>query len=269
MRGRALLCRPSSITNRHAALKCFQQALAADAGSIGARLGISGVLVANVGDGWSQSVHDDMVNAERLLLDVLRDDANIPDGRGYMGLLRRLQGRLSDSMIELETAIGLASNNILANMQLGWTLIHLGRPDAAIRQIERCIRLAPRDLLTPWMYGALGLSKLLIGQIDEAIFHLRKARAINPRLYHPHLYLAAALPLRGEFGEAETALRQAIEVRPEIALPSGFLPVTQVSSQFVALFDKMVCAGLRQAGLPAVWADTNERLGQSPHTQGK
>jgi adenylate cyclase len=260
MRGRALNCRPISITNKHAALRCFERALATDAGSIGARIGIAGVLVTNVAEGWSRSVERDIAHAEQLLLDVLRDDADIPEARGYMGLLRRLQGRLSDSMVELEIGRGLESNNIRANMQLGWTLIHLGRPAAAIPRIEKCIRLAPHDQLTPVSYAALGLSKLLMQHIDEAIFCLRKARAGNPRLYYPHLYLAAALRLRGELGEAEAALRQAIEVRPEIALPSGFLPVWQVSSQFAALFERTVCTGLRRAGLPAVWADASERL---------
>jgi tetratricopeptide (TPR) repeat protein len=251
MLGRAINCRPLSISNRHAALKCFEQALAADAGSIGARIGIAGVLVGNIGEGWSQSVEQDLARAEQLLLDVLHDNADIPEARGYMGLLRRLQGRLSDSMIELEVGLGLDPNNVLANMQRGWTLITLGRPDAALPQIERCIRLAPNDRLTPVNYLALGLGKLLMYHIDEAIYYLRKARAINTRLLFPHLYLAAALRLRGDLGEADAALRQAIEIKPEIAMPSGFL--RRKSPQFVALLETTVCAGLRQAGLPAVW----------------
>jgi adenylate cyclase len=254
MRGRAISCRPYSKANRQIALKCFEQALARDAGSIGARIGISGVLVGNVGEGWSQSVEQDLARAEELLLDALSDDADIPEGRGLMGLLRRLQGRLSDSMIELEKAIRLDPNNILANVQLGWTFIQLGQLDAAIPQIERCIRLAPHDRLTPVAYIALGLSKLLIYNFDEAIFYLRKARALNPRLYPPHLYLAAALPLRGELGEAKVALRQAIEARPEITSPSGFLTTRYVPSQFANLFDRAVCPGLRLAGLPVAWA---------------
>jgi adenylate cyclase len=251
MLGRAINCRPLSIANRQGALNCFEQALATDAGSIGARIGIAGVLVGNIGEGWSQSVEHDIARAEQLLLDVLHDDADIPEARGFMGLLRRLQGRLSDSMIELEVGLGLDPNNVLANLQRGWTLITLGRPDAAISQVERCIRLAPNDRLSPVNYLALGLGKLLIYHIDEAIYYLRKARAINIRLFFPHLYLAAALQLRGDLGEADAALRQAIEIKPEIAMPSGFL--RRRSPQFVALLETTVCAGLRQAGLPAVW----------------
>jgi adenylate cyclase len=253
-------CRPVSKANKHAALNCFEQALAIDAGSIGARIGIAGTLVTNVADGWSQSVEHDVARAEQVLLDVLRDDADIPEARGYMGLLRRLQGRLSDSMIELEIGLGLDPNNVRANLQLGWTLINLGRPDAAIPQLERCIRLAPHDQLTPVINAGLGLSKLLMCHVDEAIFYLRKARTGNSRLYYAHLYLAAALRLRGELGESDAALRQAIEARPEIALPSGFLTELQVSPQYVALFETTVCAGLRGTGLPAGWANANERL---------
>ncbi len=260
MRGRALLSGPISKARRHAALKCFEQALALDAGSIGARSGIAGVLVGNIGDGWSQSVEHDLAYAEQLLLDVLSDNADIPDCHGHLGLVRRLQCRLSDSMIELETGIRLHPNNILANMHLAWTLIHIGRPDTAIIQFERCLRLAPHDRLTPIIYSGIALSRLLMCHFDEAIFYSRKARALNPQFYYPHLYLAAALPRRGELGEAEAALRQSIEIRPEIALPSGFIPERQVSPQFFALYDGAICPGLRQAGLPAIWADAHKRL---------
>jgi adenylate cyclase len=257
MRGRALNCRPISITNRHAALRCFQQALAADAGSIGARIGIAGALVNIVWDGWSQSVEHDTAHAEQLLLDVLREDADNPECHEFMGQLRRFQDRLNESMIETEIALGLAPNSVLANTQLAWTLTVLGRPDAAIPQIERCLRLAPHGRITPMINANMGQCKLLLGQTEEAIFWLRKAIAGNPGLYYPHRDLAGALGLRGELVEAAATFRRAIEIKPALGLPSGLL-VNQ-NSQYVALFERTVCNGLRRAGFPAVCRAEQER----------
>src|SRR5262252_3682812 len=46
-----------------------------------------------------------------------------------MGMLRRIQNRLTDSQIELETSIALDRNNARAFQQLGVTLMCLGEPE--------------------------------------------------------------------------------------------------------------------------------------------
>ena len=140
MRGRALASRPLSAANRSAAISCYEQALAIDPASIGARLGIAAVLVSNIMEGWSQSAEPDSARAEQLLLDVLRDDAELSDGHLYMGSLRRLQGRLIDARIELEIAIALAPNSPVAYNQLGATLVFLGQPEAAMPHFEKSLR---------------------------------------------------------------------------------------------------------------------------------
>jgi hypothetical protein len=70
--------------------------------------------------------------------------------------------------------------------------------------------------------------------------------------------LAAALALKGELAEAGTNLRQALELRPDLA---GQLVafLARVSPAFVALYERTVYAGLRRAGLPDIWGDSNER----------
>lgn len=137
-----------------------------------------------------------------------------------MGALRRVQGRLTDARIELEMAVALAPSNVHAIGQLGITLTFLGEPSAAVPLILRCLRLAPHDRNTPALEAILGLCKILLGEVDEAIVHLRKARLANPKLYYIHVFLAAALALREEFDEATDALREAVRIRPEFASQS-------------------------------------------------
>jgi adenylate cyclase len=251
VRGRAFFSRPMSEANRHEAIKCFEQALDGHPDSVDARMWIAFVLIANVADSWSQSPEQDLARAEQLLLDVLHIDGDIFFAHTAMGVLRRLQGRLDESRIEFETAIGIAPNNAAAIGQLGVTLMFLGQPEAAIPQIERSLCLAPHDPGAPLSYCFLGICHLVLDHIEEAIGCLRKSRAGNPRIWGNHLALAAALGLRGELGEAATALRQAIEIRPEISSISDVRALPWHNNpQFIALFERTACAGLRLAGLP-------------------
>ena len=215
MRGRGLLSKPHSAANRHEALKCFEQAFDGDPRSVDAKYGIASVLMSNVLDGWTLAPEQDKARAEKLLTEILRDDAINSDAHANMGMLRRAQGRLNDARIELDMAIALAPNHIQAIGQLGITLTFLGHPEAAVPLIERCLRLAPHDRNTPVNQAILGLCKLLLGDAEEAVVWLRKARAANPRLFYIHAFLAAALALRNELDEAGYALRQAVQVRPE------------------------------------------------------
>jgi tetratricopeptide (TPR) repeat protein len=246
IRGRVLASRPLSEENRFEALRCYEQALAINPAPTRARLAIAALLVCNVMDGWSHSVGPDSARAEQLLLDVLRDDAEVSDGHLYMGSLRRLQGRLIDARVELEIAIALAPNSPVAYNQLGATLVFLGQPEAAMPHIEKSLRLAPHDRITPVNHHYLGLCHIMLGHTEEAIACLRKGRAGNPRLYYIHLILAAALGLKGELDEAAAALRQAIEIQGSF---SGIY-TRYGTPQFQALCENTVTLGLRLAGLP-------------------
>jgi class 3 adenylate cyclase/TolB-like protein/Flp pilus assembly protein TadD len=251
IRGRGFNNRPPSKSNRQEAIRCFEQALDGDPASVDAKIGIAFVLIANVADGWSQSAEQDLARAERLLLDVLHDDGNVLYAHTWMGLLRRLQGRLDESQIEFETALEMAPNHAATLGQLGVTLCLLGQPEAAIPLIERSIRLAPHHPVAPLSYGFLGTCYLLLNNIEDAIICLKKSRAGNPRLYFSHLNLAAGFGLKGELREAAAALQQAIEIRPEIDSLSALRAWPSFTNpKFMALFEKTICAGLRQAGLP-------------------
>jgi adenylate cyclase len=250
MRGHGFMYRQQSESNRYEAVRCYEQALVGDPASVDAKIGIAFVLIANVADGWSLSVEQDLARAERLLLDVLHVNGEIARAHTSMGILRRLQGRLDESQIEFETALGIAPNQATTMGQLGVTLSLLGQPEAAIPLIERSIRLAPYHPLAPLSYSFLGTCHLLLNSIEKAMICLKKSRAGNPRLFFPHLGLAAAFGLKGELDEAATALQQAIEIRPEIDSIAALRAWPSLTnSKFLALFERTICAGLRRAGL--------------------
>jgi adenylate cyclase len=164
-----------------------------------------------------------------------------------------LQNRLNESRIEFETAIALIPNYAPAFCQLGMTLICLGQPNAAIPEIEKGIRLGPHDAASPSAYSILSLAHLLLGHVEQAIEFARQARARNPRLYHTHMLLAAALGLKGELDEARAAVAEGIKLRP------GFNSLARLrayrtwgSPHYRALCETTVNLGLRRAGMPDV-----------------
>ncbi len=243
--------RPTSTANRQQALQNFERALEIDPRCVDARIGIASTLVANVADGWSSSTEQDIRRAEQLLLEVLETGLNSAWAHVAIGILRRVQSRLSEAKIEFEEAITLDRNDAAAFFQLGLTLMFLGQPEAAIPHIEKAIRLNPHDPNTASHYRGLGACHLLLGHVDRALDLITKARAENPPLWYAHLDLEGALGLRGDLDEARTALAKAIELQPEMnslawlhAYPGAR------SQQYWALYDKTAAVGLRRTGFP-------------------
>ena len=249
-RGWALLFRPMTAGRPLDAIAYFEQALAADPALISARLGLASALAIDIVDWGGPAAEHDEARLEQLLLDTLRINVNIAGAHFLMGMLRRFQGRLNDARIELEIAIELIPNYSYAIAELGVIRLLSGDPNAAIPLIERSLRLAPHDFSTPLYRSTLGLCHLLLGNIESAITSLRMARALNPSLYYSHLYLAAALALKGELDEANAALRQAIKIKPNVVSGLDLFPRWKLYPEFVAPFRSTVYAGLRLAGLP-------------------
>jgi adenylate cyclase len=252
MRGWASYYRPASTASRQEALRAFERAFEADRQSVEARIGIGTVLVDDLVLRFSDDRERDTARADEMLGEALEREMNDSMAHFAMGMLRRIQNRLNDSQIELETAIALDRNNARAFQQLGITLMCLGGPEAAIPPIERAIRLNPHDPNIASYYWALGSADLVSGRVDNAVSLLSKARAANPRLYFIHLWLAGSLALKGDLDAARSAVAESVKLRPEINSVASWRAenLFYTNPQFTALAEKTLYAGLRQAGFP-------------------
>jgi adenylate cyclase len=251
MRGRAALNRPFSAANRQEAQRLFERALEIEPQSNGARIGLAGVLVSNLGNFQSSSVQQDRARAEQLLLEALERGVDSSVVHYDMGLLRRDQNRLPEAQIEFETAITLDRNNAGAFSQLGLVSMLLGQPEAGIPHIEKAIRLNPHDPSIFSAYWGLGACHLLLGHLDEAIDLLRKARAANPRLNWIHLWLAGGLGLKGDLDEARAVLAEGIKLKPEVNSWARYqAQFFRDNPRYLALREKTLATGLRRVGFP-------------------
>ncbi len=255
IRGRAWHNRPTSAPMRQERQHAFERALAIDPHSVDAKIGLASVLVQNCLDGFTSPLDEaraeQQARAEQLLLDALENDPNRAETREAMGRLRRFQNRLTESRIELETAIALDPGFARAIFQLGITLVYLGLPEATIDLFEKETRLSPRDPNIWYRHHWLGTSYLLLGQVDQAIDLLRQARASNPRLSYVHLHLASALALAGDLDEAKAALAEGVKLKPEVNSLAGLRRWrTWGNPQYLALCERTLHADLRRAGMP-------------------
>jgi class 3 adenylate cyclase/TolB-like protein/Tfp pilus assembly protein PilF len=252
IRARALVYRPAAIAIREEARRLFERALEIDPGSIDAKIGLAALLVTTIKVGWSNSVQQDQARAEQLLVEVLERDANSASAHDQLGELRRFQNRLAEARIEFETAIALDPNNPEAFFHLGMNLMFLGRPQEGIPLDWKAIRLDRHNQAgAAPIYWALGYSHLLLGDVDEAIDLLRKARTFNPRYWFIPLSLASALGLRGDLDEAKTVLAEATKLKPELnSLARWRYNSPAGSPEYWELWEKTAAVGLRRVGFP-------------------
>jgi DNA-binding winged helix-turn-helix (wHTH) protein/TolB-like protein/Flp pilus assembly protein TadD len=251
LQGHAWLLRPGSIANRRQALHCFERAIAMEPESGGARLGMAAALVANLTNGWSRSIEQDEARVDTLLRDVLRVSADGALSHGINGILRRLQGRLEESRIELEMAMAMAPHYAMAASQFGMTLLYSGQPDEALRWFERGVRVAPQDPQMPLLLNNLGTGHVLAGDVDKGIDRLLAAAAGAPEHSAPPLLLAAAFGLKSESAAASAALWRAVDLCPALGTLSGLRNWVsrQGGPDFMPVYHTME-RGLQRAGMP-------------------
>jgi tetratricopeptide (TPR) repeat protein len=218
---------------------------------VDARIGIGAVLVDDVVLRFSSSREQDTARADQLLREALAREMNSSMAHFAMGVLRRIQVRLNDSQIELQTAIALDRNNARAYQQLGLTLMWLGQPDAAIPQIEKAIRLNPRDPNIASYCWALGSADLVSDRIDDAVLLQQGTRRKSSTVLYPFLACGIA-GSKGRSRRVEVGLGGCGCAKTGDQLPGAVAcrkPLVY-PSQFVVLAEKTLYAGLRRAGFP-------------------
>jgi TolB-like protein/class 3 adenylate cyclase len=254
MRAWALWYGPGYPANAKEALRGFERALEIDPRSIDAKLGIARVSLGIVGDGLSNSVKHDQAQAQKLLAEVLERDPNRSLAHAVLGVLRRIEGRLAEALTELDAAVALDPNDAWAVRQLGQILVGSGDPAAAIPHLAKAIRLNPREPAVGSAYAALGACHLYLGRTEEAIYFERRARTEHPRVWWIPLVLAGALGLKGDIGEAQAEIAEALKLKPEVNSVAKWRAIGATMGisdpRHQALMENTVYAGLRRAGFP-------------------
>jgi tetratricopeptide (TPR) repeat protein len=253
-RGRALYYSPYTPVRWQEARHDFEQALELDSRSSEARIGLAAILSTKLAEGWSPVLQEDMPQAEHLLAETLEKGSASRRAEAHftLGVLRQMQNRLPEAQSEFETAVSLDPTNARAQLHLGETRLFLGEPEAGTAPLEQAIRLVPDGPNLAIAYWALGTCQLLLGRVDQAIDLLQTARAANPRLWVPYLYLAGAYGLKGDLDKAKAALAELMRLKPAIKSLARMRAENRwlTDPRYQALEVKTLNVGLHRAGLP-------------------
>jgi Flp pilus assembly protein TadD len=137
-------------------------------------------------------------------------------------------------------------NSAIAMAVAGWMEAELGHSTKALELLRHAQRLSPRDPRGWFMASGMALAHIVEGNFEEAAACARMAVDQNPRSTIALRFLAGSLAQLGQKEKAATALRQILEIEPQLTL-------SRLRSRLLGIDEGVwskVAEGLRLAGLP-------------------
>ena len=110
--------------------------------------------------------------------------------------------------------LACTSDNPVAYINIGFTLLQKGKADEAISQYQKALQINP-DFADAHLN--LGTALFQKGSVDEAIVHFQKALQIKPGFAEAHLNLGTALIKKGSVDEAIVHFQKALQIDPDYA----------------------------------------------------
>jgi adenylate cyclase len=172
-------------------------------------------------------------------------DNKDPFGQLVLGRTYWVTGDIKKAVACAEVAVQLDPSFAHAYLSLGLFLAHAGRPEEAIENIERGMRLSPRDLMMHLASSYLAQAHFGAGRYEEAVDWAQRSVQQRPDYDHSYRTLAASYAHLGQLDEARAALREAVRMVPEFSL--GGLKLLWSGSD--PAFLEPYLDGLRKAGL--------------------
>jgi adenylate cyclase len=253
LRGRAAFRKGPSRENHADIIRLFERALALDPRSVDALTLLANALANRAREHLTDSRAADIERAEGLVKQALEISPSNPLAHLAKGQLLRTQRRCEEAIPEYEMVLESDRNMEIALFSLGICKVLVGSVNEAIPMLQQSVRLDPRNPFIVYRYDWLGSAYLLQSRTDEAIVWFEKARSVNPGIAGPRAHLAAAYGLRGESERAAAELSEAQRLSGD----DSYSSIAHVTPAFNwgtpktrALFETTFFAGLRKAGMP-------------------
>jgi len=145
----------------------------------------------------------------------------------------------------LERALTLDPNAAWAWSRLGWLENYSDRPERAIENFERALRLSPLDPMNFNNYVGMGCAHEVAQDYDKAVALYRRALEERPHAFWIYRNLASALCGAGRMEEANEAYTEMMRSYPDLTV-SKFKQAMVFSAPTL---ERMV-ENLRKLGLP-------------------
>jgi tetratricopeptide (TPR) repeat protein len=161
--------------------------------------------------------------------------------------------RAEEAIIAAERSLRLNPGFIPTYLDFCQANLALGVPERTIEYADRAMRLSPPDPYLYVFYAQDGLAHIMLRQDDRAVVSLRRAVANNSAFPSPVAYLAAALALAGQEGEARATLTQYLSLPgTRTRTIAAWKAMAYSNNPTYLAFRERIHEGLRKAGMPEV-----------------
>jgi TolB-like protein len=187
---------------------------------------------------------DEALAAAQRAIELDDQDANSYFTIGRVHLARCEYDQAIDA---LQYALELNPCLAVTYCGLGDSLAYEGRLDEAIRQFEIAIRLSPHDPFRWAFYSYRSLAHIFRREFEDAASWARKAIRTPNAQYWARAHLVAALGHLGDAAQAEGAVKELIQAKPEFSIEFARKHLFYVKrpDQIDTYME-----GLRRAGIP-------------------
>jgi TolB-like protein len=169
--------------------------------------------------------------------------------RLYLGRLEIYSRRAAAAIAECEGALALDRNLASAHATIGLAKIFMGNSEETEAQVQKALRLSPRDPFAMSWVATVGLAKLYLGDDEDAVEWFRRSIEKFREAPNAYFYLAAALAHLGRCDEAEVAVASGLAFNPAYTIKRFRESSFGDSERFLRQRER-VYEGLRIAGVP-------------------
>jgi len=151
----------------------------------------------------------------------LKPDHAAAEARFYLGGIYIDQGRVDEAIEQYQKAMEIQHPDLeLAHNKLAWAFAQKGQLDNVIFHFRKAVEIQP---LIANNHNNLACVLLNNGQMDEALMHFQKAVNLEPAWAIAHYGLGGVLCRQGRLDEGIHEFQEALRLQPDLAVASNDL----------------------------------------------
>lgn len=199
---------------------------------------------------WTNDLEGALEHAEAAARRALTINSRQPQINTILGAIMAVRGRYVEAVAAFDAELALGSGREpQVHEWLGVTYLLMGKPQQAIQPLETAIWLSPRDARLSYLWRALAIAHLHLGDLHRARDRAWSAvRTPRPSL-RAYETLAAVCTIYGDPDCASKALAELLRIAPSYSITHVTKEVSSSQPGYVAKRQQYLLA-LRTAGLP-------------------
>jgi adenylate cyclase len=154
--------------------------------------------------------------AKELIKKALAMDDTLADAHTHLTIIYKNEKEYEKSIAEGRRAVELDPSGAAAHLWYGAALLFACRPEEAIQQFQKVIRLNPNA--ETWTFIFLGHALRNAGRPEEAVSAYKKVLQRSPDHFIAHIGLVVTYSVMGREEEARAEAQEVLRINPKFSL---------------------------------------------------